>query len=133
MKKILSLILVIISSTSVFSSTNTIVVTMNKKGLFGYRYVDETHATYGSELNCSNPGFKGCAWKKQPSQFGYDLNNDDLSAIDKKVFEIITEEKTNGQFVYTDYLVVYNLENDTENLTYTIYNRDEAIAHGFNY
>lgn len=133
MKKIILSCFVVVAALKCYSSTNTIVVTESKKGIFGYRNVDETHGTYGSELNCANPGFKGCAWKKKPAAFGYNLTEDDLAAIDKKVMATITEEKMSGQFTYGEYLVVFNLNNDAETLTYTIYNREEATKYGYSY
>ncbi len=112
-------------------------------GFFGYRDVGSTTTGNGSGgtnviLACSEPGLRRCRMSST-TNFTTNglLSEEDYNQIDQQVVSRLAATNgdiQNGKFVYNSaYLVVYNFKISSNELTYEIYTRDEAIQAGYTF
>ena len=102
----------------------------SKRGLFGYKYVDETNTPDAALLACSDPGFRKCAWRN-PQGIGA-LTAGQLDEISEHVDALILANPINGTYIYAnDYLVIYTLGVTISDITIEILTRSEAADRGY--
>ncbi len=142
MKKFITLILIFATYNS-FAIVHT-KVTKTKGGLFGYKYIEETHhyLSNGDEqhiLECSNPGMSGCKWGAASPTNNSEIQNKYLAYIELH----LSNGRNKGRAILNDVLVespngpepsvvVWNIEiqNEYTILSYDIYSLSEARSHG---
>ncbi len=112
-------------------------------GFFGYRDVASSETGNGSGgtnviLACADPGLRRCRMSNATNFTTTGLlTEEDFDQIDQQVLSRLTAgtgDVVNGQFVYnSNYMVVYKYKIASNELTYEIYTRDEAIQAGYTF
>ncbi len=102
------------------------IIVKHNKGLFGYDRIDETHAGGNNQLNCTDPGTKGCKWSSLTTN--NDVYENILSNVDRLIYD---GRVSTGNFEMDGYYVQFDFDLRSDYLIVKIYTHSEAQENGF--
>ncbi len=113
------------------SPTYTKIVKSNR-GLFGYKYVNDTGTPDARVLACAEPGFRACRLTNVITSI---LTPTQIDEISNQVDNLILSTRKGGNFVYQNtYFVLYSfVATDISKTTIEILTRPEAASRGYTF